>query len=66
VIDCPPLSLHGNAYQACPLPELSAALDQASSLTMMLCDYCNGDCDAPLLLAQIKAWGAEVEAIGRR
>jgi hypothetical protein len=52
--------------QARWLAELSAALDQASKVTMMLCDYSNGGCEASAVRAQIHALGAEVEAIQRR
>jgi tRNA U34 5-carboxymethylaminomethyl modifying enzyme MnmG/GidA len=66
VIDRSPLGLHGAVQQARWLAELSAALDQASKVTMMLCDYSDGGCEASAVRAQIHALGAEVEAIQRR
>ncbi len=66
VIDPPPLSLNGAVQQARWLAELGTALDEASKLTVMLCDYCSGGCEASALRAQINALGVEVEAIQRR
>jgi hypothetical protein len=65
-MDRNPFSLHGAVQQARWLAELSAALDQASKVTMMLCDYSNGGCEASAVRALIHALGAEVEAIQRR
>ena len=66
MIDPPPLSVHGAAQQARWLAELSDVLDEASKLTVMLCDYCSGGCEAGDLRKQINALGVEVEAIQRR
>jgi hypothetical protein len=66
VIERSPLGLHGGVQRASWLAELGNALDEANKVTMMLCDYCNGSCEASAVRAQIRALGAEVEAIRRR
>ncbi len=66
MIDRPSFGLNGAVQQARWLDELSTALDQASKLTTMLCDYANDGGDAGVVRARILALGAEVEAIQRR
>ena len=66
MIDRRSLSLNGAMQHARWLAELTAALDQASKLTLMLCDYGNGGCEASVLRAEILALGAEVNSIQRR
>ncbi len=66
VVHRPSFSLNGAIQQARWLDELRTALDQASKLTTMLCDYADGGGDACMVRARILALGAEVEAIQRR
>jgi len=60
-----PVSLNNAVQRAGRLAELTIALDQASTLTLRLADYCNGSADGQVLRRQIRALGGELDRIQR-